>query len=153
MSKREVDDDWSRYTNTQRQYDSFHNEWDICTEFDPDAYAPEVDEDEDDHDDTNGNDYDVSNPSTNQLQKYALSIEPPAHYDTSQDEDEQVVDDSFSLTFADTIADMAYERYGFLNPVDLALESDPLSGKRCCAHSAKSRQRETKGCGRPSSYS
>lgn len=113
LSKREVDDVWSNYTNTQHQYDSFHNEWDICSELDPDAYAPN-DEEDNDNDYFYGSDYDVSNPSSVHLQQGPLDVEPPIYMSTSHDE--QIIDGPFSLSFADTISDMAFERYGFVDP-------------------------------------
>ena len=42
-----VEDDWGNYTNSQWRYDSFFNEWDLATAFDPGASA----EDDDDKDD------------------------------------------------------------------------------------------------------
>jgi hypothetical protein len=31
----QVDDVWDSYNSNQRRYDSFNDEWDICTEFAP----------------------------------------------------------------------------------------------------------------------
>lgn len=45
-----IEDNWSTYGPSQRRYDSFYNEWDLATSFDPEASA-EDDEDEDDDDD------------------------------------------------------------------------------------------------------
>ena len=43
VSRQMVPDIWEQYTNTQRIYNSLTNDWDICTELDPDA-APETDD-------------------------------------------------------------------------------------------------------------
>jgi hypothetical protein len=42
-----VEDCWDSYTNSQRRFDSFYNEWDLAIEFDPDA---SVDDDQYEHD-------------------------------------------------------------------------------------------------------
>ena len=39
-----VEDIWDHYADSQRRFNSIHNEWDICTEFDPEAH-PEMDGD------------------------------------------------------------------------------------------------------------
>ena len=36
-----VDQYWEMYSNKQRYFDAFHNEWDICTEFDSDTEHPD----------------------------------------------------------------------------------------------------------------
>jgi hypothetical protein len=62
---RDVYEIWGRYANSQKRYDSLVDEWDICTEFDPDAIAPDYDDDEDD-------DIDAGTPfQTQQLQTHA----------------------------------------------------------------------------------
>jgi hypothetical protein len=50
--KREWEDMWENYKPSQRAYDGFANEWDICTEFDPSDSPPPGDfyDDEDDDD-------------------------------------------------------------------------------------------------------
>ena len=50
VSRQMVPDIWSEYTNTQRTYNSLANEWDICTELDPDAAPESFDSDEDNDD-------------------------------------------------------------------------------------------------------
>jgi hypothetical protein len=41
-----VDGFWGHYTTTQRRFNSFANEWDVCTEFDSDAEVDDWDEDD-----------------------------------------------------------------------------------------------------------
>jgi len=52
VTKAEVDGVWKNYRPTQRLYDSFHNQWDLHTLFDADAFqtnpADDPDDDEDD---------------------------------------------------------------------------------------------------------
>ena len=46
-----VEQYWDNYTNKQRYFDVYHNEWDICMEFDPDTEHPcgyEIDDDDND---------------------------------------------------------------------------------------------------------
>jgi len=42
-----VDQFWDSYSNRQRHFDSYYNEWDVCTEFDPEAKYPDGDSDDD----------------------------------------------------------------------------------------------------------
>jgi hypothetical protein len=47
-----VEQYWENYSNKERYYDAYHNEWDLCTEFDPDTEQPRgYDTDDDDDDD------------------------------------------------------------------------------------------------------
>jgi len=46
VSRQMVTDIWEQYTNTQRIYNSLTNDWDICTELDPDAPHETADWDE-----------------------------------------------------------------------------------------------------------
>ncbi|KAF9495078.1 hypothetical protein BDN71DRAFT_1431207 [Pleurotus eryngii] len=54
VGRREVSDIWSSYSESQRRYNSFRNEWDFCVDFDPAAIPDE--EMDYEHDD----DYDTS---------------------------------------------------------------------------------------------
>lgn len=52
MFREAVEQYWENYSNKERYYDAYHNEWDICTEFDPDTEQPRgYDTDDDDDDD------------------------------------------------------------------------------------------------------
>jgi hypothetical protein len=48
--RRQWEDIWENYGQTQRIYDGFANEWDVCTEFDPSGEAPAPLWDDDDGD-------------------------------------------------------------------------------------------------------
>ncbi|KAJ7085985.1 hypothetical protein C8R43DRAFT_965154 [Mycena crocata] len=48
------DDYWDEFAPEQRRFDSFHNEWDLCAEFAPDAEPP-ADWEDDDDDENDGN--------------------------------------------------------------------------------------------------
>jgi hypothetical protein len=48
---RDVYEFWGNYANSQKRYESTTDEWDVCTEFDPDAQPPSLsDEDDEDED-------------------------------------------------------------------------------------------------------
>lgn len=51
VHRREVEDAWPLYAATQRIYNGFDNEWDLCTEF-HEPGVPEIDEDDGDYDDS-----------------------------------------------------------------------------------------------------
>jgi hypothetical protein len=44
----EVDQWWDQYGNSQKIYNAFRNEWDVCTEFDPDSTIDNAFDDDDD---------------------------------------------------------------------------------------------------------
>ncbi|KAG5222644.1 hypothetical protein IMY05_C2442000300 [Salix suchowensis] len=46
VGRREVGDIWSSFSESQRRYNSFRNEWDLCVDFDP-AAIPDEDMDDD----------------------------------------------------------------------------------------------------------
>ncbi|KAF4582619.1 hypothetical protein EYR40_002542 [Pleurotus pulmonarius] len=50
VGRREVGDIWSSFSESQRRYNSFRNEWDLCVDFDP-AAIPDEDMDDDSFDD------------------------------------------------------------------------------------------------------
>ena len=117
-----VDQLWDSYSNKQRVFDEFHNEWDICTLFDPEAEYPGGDnyDDEDDGGDTfhMGDHADpipnsppsppISNPSANALLPTSL---PTASHDEND-----WPDMLFPVVFTCGLLDILYTRYGFLNP-------------------------------------
>ena len=51
VSRNAVEELWDRYSNSQRVYDSYYNEWDVCSEFDPDVDPPGVYDDDEGLDD------------------------------------------------------------------------------------------------------
>jgi hypothetical protein len=134
-----VDQIWAGYSNKQRVFDWFHNEWDVCSEFDPDAKCPDGDDVDDDMVDFDmGNVIDphpsppISNLPANVMQAAAsplspaslpaascnednLTDTPPSLPASSYDEDDST-DTLSSVVFVGGLLDILYERYGFLNP-------------------------------------
>jgi hypothetical protein len=47
IPRRDVYEFWGNYANSQKRYESMMDEWDVCTEFDPDARPPSLSDDED----------------------------------------------------------------------------------------------------------
>jgi hypothetical protein len=39
---RDIYEFWGEYANTQKRYDGITDEWDVCTEFDPEAVGPDI---------------------------------------------------------------------------------------------------------------
>jgi hypothetical protein len=52
VAHKDVYELWGNYANSQKQYNGLVDEWDICTEFDPDAVAPNNSDEDDDYQDT-----------------------------------------------------------------------------------------------------
>jgi hypothetical protein len=59
---------WGDYGSNQRRYDPFHNEWDLCSDFDPDDEPDEYDDDDDE-------DYDDYPPVPQNFETASLSTE------------------------------------------------------------------------------
>jgi hypothetical protein len=128
VSRRAVDQLWDRYSDKQRIYDWYHNQWDICTEFDPDAEYPDAGSDYDD--DTMDNVYmsDISESHPHSSSSLPVSHSPPNSMQAASStlplvssptalRDEPDSEDTvFSVVFSGGLIDLLYERYGFLNP-------------------------------------
>jgi len=121
-----VDTMWDGYAKSQRKFDSCRNEWDICTEFDPDA-RPDPDPDDnfsDYYGDANDNEDDGSlaylpraetppGPPPYTRSDVALSpTVPPNHWseDLVNVYDEEPPHATLELP---ALSDMLYYRYGF----------------------------------------
>ncbi|KAI9451862.1 hypothetical protein HD554DRAFT_2032838 [Boletus coccyginus] len=78
---------WEDYTETQRRYDPFANQWDICTEFDPSAVPPQP------------------------LEPGNTAADPSTHHTTTFVGD--TIPTSESPQFP-PLEDVLYERYGFV---------------------------------------
>ena len=52
VAHKDVYELWGNYANSQKRYDGLVDEWDVCTEFDPDAVAPNNSDEDDDYQDT-----------------------------------------------------------------------------------------------------
>jgi hypothetical protein len=138
VSRAAVDQFWACYSNKQRVFDWYHNEWDVCTEFDPDAKYPDGDDVDDDVDDFYMGDAIDPQPNphasmspVNVMQAAAptlpLASLPAASYNegdttntpsslpaASYDEDDST-DTLFPVVFDGGLLDILYQRYGFLN--------------------------------------
>jgi hypothetical protein len=117
---RDVYESWGRYADSQKRYDSLVDEWDICTEFDPDAIAPDYDADEDD-------DIDAGTPfQTQQLQTHApdMAVWEEVSPNYQQESSSAGIQDT-----GETFDDIVCSRYGLSIPPGsyhrLALASRP----------------------------
>lgn len=114
-----VEDIWDCYSDSQRKYDSIHNEWDICSEFDPDG-RPEADESLSDFDryEDDGLAYlprAETPPGPPPYQPKSLSpspVVPPSYW---HDDLLEMYDPGHSDVRLDipTLDDMLFNRYGF----------------------------------------
>ncbi len=104
---------WNCFGKSQRRYDSFRNEWDLCEELDPQdqpTYMSDLDDDSDDEDfcppldDDNEVPYNEGPYSSTADLERIHGIEP---------EDTAVPVDSHE----DALDDIAYYRFGFINPI------------------------------------
>ncbi|KAJ7571847.1 hypothetical protein C8J56DRAFT_755534, partial [Mycena floridula] len=53
----QVPDLWQEYTDSQKRFNSFDNEWDVCSDFAPDDEMENVGEEDDDDDDDDDDGY------------------------------------------------------------------------------------------------
>ncbi|KAF8831592.1 hypothetical protein HHX47_DHR1000368 [Lentinula edodes] len=108
VGRSNYEDIWERYGSHQRRYDSVADEWEVCTDFDPndapDDYGPDSDDDSDCFitvrahidEETHHNDGAVSS------QAYLARLQSPNKLTHS------------SIEFHEAIEDVAYHRFGFL---------------------------------------
>jgi hypothetical protein len=139
-----VEQIWAAYSNKQRVFNSYYNEWDVCSEFDPGATCPDgSDVDYDDVDDFDmGGAIDphpdphpsppIFNSPANVMQAAASPLSPTSLPAASCNEDnftntpsslpapsydkDDSTDTLSSVVFAGGLLDILYERYGFLDP-------------------------------------
>src|SRR6202040_3788085 len=105
------EDDWCNYTNSQRRYDSFFNEWDLATSFDPGASV------EDDDDDMDGFPFrpDPSPPPPPPPPPHVMfsqDISAVYRNDASGNETHNEASD-MSIANPESIEDILYYRYGY----------------------------------------
>ncbi|KAI9455555.1 hypothetical protein HD554DRAFT_2178439 [Boletus coccyginus] len=89
---------WEDYTETQRRYDPFANQWDICTEFDPSAVPVEESDFDDDFE-------------PQPLEPGNTAADPSTHHTTT------FVGDTIPMLESPQfppLEDVLYERYGFV---------------------------------------
>jgi hypothetical protein len=125
VSRGAVGQFWSSYSNKQRVYDWFHNEWDVCSEFDPETKYPDgEDDDDDDFDDFymgNTNDVPLRILSASESPMNTMHTTRPAPLVERQPTPPPIatsdnMEVSWQVTFHAGLLDLLYERYGFLNP-------------------------------------
>ncbi|KAJ7468824.1 hypothetical protein B0H11DRAFT_1920835 [Mycena galericulata] len=124
-------DDWDNFTERQRIYDSFSNQWDLCT-----ALAPD-DEPEDD------NDWQASNAEFPDLPDVPETLLPEEEngqhstaddlqrtYDLADETDNGGSDDSSYEPYHD-MREVPYSRFGFTQPIAPAQYEDKLRPDFC----------------------
>jgi hypothetical protein len=122
ISRSAVEQLWDAYSNEQRVFDWYYNEWDVCTEFDPDAKYPDGDDLDDDLDDFYMGDAvdphpdpHSSNSPINVMQAAAPAL-PPASLPTAPYNEDDSTDVLSTVVFVGGLLDILYWRYGFVNP-------------------------------------
>jgi hypothetical protein len=131
---------WDDYGMKQCRYDTFHDKWDLCSEFDP-SDAPIDSDDEFDFGDHDNGDP----PST------LLPEEPLPNYN---DEDHSsfadlrrvhtTQSDEGVIPFTDMLDDKAYYRFGFTNPTaPINTPAEIPTWATACEFLGNGRQRDT----------
>ena len=120
---------WQDFGPTQRRYDSFRDEWDLCEAFDPHGEQDDDDEDWDDVDFRNDPLIpETDQPETDELPQgvYSSSTDLQHHNDSTQvmlnEEDTPHAalmdeEDTLHAALNEPPDDTAYYRYGFVHPV------------------------------------
>jgi hypothetical protein len=104
---------WGDYSAKQRRYDSFRNEWDLCVNFDP------TEQSGDDSYDMDDEDYEypplLEENLDNQLPEGGYSSVADLHrvHNTQNHE----VPPAETIPLNDCLEDLAYYRFGFVNPI------------------------------------
>lgn len=112
---------WEDYAPTQRRYDGFADEWDICSDFDIDAIHPE-DEDENDMPDIQASVAGVGlqterpdmSPVTSGIRFPPESLDMSVWNEATPDYQPEVSLDTTASSSHDTIVDIAHYRYGLI---------------------------------------
>ena len=120
VARADVAELWEDYAPSQRRYNGFTDEWDICSEFDPDV--THLDDDEDDMADTQYAATDIGSPSDNIVTSAAAALallprrlnesiwnEVNPHY-----QPEVCPSAIDSATPHDTVVNIAHYRYGLI---------------------------------------
>jgi hypothetical protein len=114
-----VEDDWVNYTNSQRKYDSFYNEWDLATAFDPGASVDDDDDDDDPDDFSFRPDtppppppYPPSSPPPPPHEIFSQDISAVYRNDASGDETHNEASE-MNIPDPESIEDILYYRYGY----------------------------------------
>ncbi|KAJ3862567.1 hypothetical protein EV359DRAFT_83218 [Lentinula novae-zelandiae] len=111
VGRSNYEDIWERYGSRQRHYDSVADEWEVCTDLDPDD-GPDDSRYDDDNDDsdcfisvqTHMNEETDHNVGTASSGSYLARLHPNKRTEA----------DSLNYGFSEKIEDVAYHRFGFL---------------------------------------
>ncbi|KAJ3850684.1 hypothetical protein EV368DRAFT_44759 [Lentinula lateritia] len=111
VGRSNYEDIWERYGSRQRRYDSVADEWEVCTDLDPDDGPDDsrYDDDDDDSDcfisvQTHMNEETDHNMGTASSGSYLARLHPNKRTEA----------DSLNYGFSEKIEDVAYHRFGFL---------------------------------------
>ncbi|KAF8823664.1 hypothetical protein HHX47_DHR9000321 [Lentinula edodes] len=108
VGRSNYEDIWERYGSHQRRYDSVADEWEVCTDFDPNDAPDDYDLDSDDDSDyfitvrAHINEETHHNDGTVSSQAYLTRLQSPNNLPHSL------------IEFNEAIEDVAYHRFGFL---------------------------------------
>ena len=115
MNRGAVGDWWAQYSNNQKIYNSCEDEWDVCTEFDPDGH-PEIDDD-----DLDFVDIDIQ-PGTPPPPPYGSQSQPPPppqslwHDDLAAIYDHDIQAICHPYDYNETLDTLLHNRFGFTTP-------------------------------------
>ncbi|KAJ3875415.1 hypothetical protein F5051DRAFT_333890 [Lentinula edodes] len=108
VGRSNYEDIWERYGPSQRRYDSVADEWEICTDLDPDGGC-DLDSLEDDSDD----DYFIPMPSQSN-EEAGHDVGPASSYAYVARLHPQKDSPTVPISFSEAIEDIAHHRFGFL---------------------------------------
>ncbi|KAF8832042.1 hypothetical protein HHX47_DHR1001031 [Lentinula edodes] len=112
VGRSNYEDIWERYGPSQRRYDSVADEWEVCTDLDPDGGS-----DSDSFGDDSDDDFFISTHSQSNVEAghdvgpassyaYVARLHPRLHPTQNSP--------AVPITFSETIEDIAHHRFGFL---------------------------------------
>ncbi|KAJ3911209.1 hypothetical protein F5877DRAFT_23811, partial [Lentinula edodes] len=108
VGRSNYEDIWERYGPSQWRYDSVADEWEICTDLDPDSGC-DLDSLEDDSDD----DYFIPMPSQSN-EEAGHDVGPASSYAYVARLHPQKDSPTVPISFSEAIEDIAHHRFGFL---------------------------------------
>ena len=115
VGRSHYEDEWSNYNASQRKYDSFRNEWDLCPILDPTG-TPDHE-----HDDWDSWDNDENGQKFNfpLLADDNSEARPEGIHSSSADLQRvhSVQQDHHDVLIEETPDDLAFYRFGFVNPI------------------------------------
>ncbi|KAJ3849134.1 hypothetical protein EV368DRAFT_47928 [Lentinula lateritia] len=108
VGRSNYEDIWERYGPSQRRYDSVADEWEICTDLDPDGGC-DLDSLEDDSDD----DYFISMPSQSN-EEAGHNVGPASSYAYVARLHPKKDSPTVPISFSEAMENLAHHRFGFL---------------------------------------